>query len=334
MKPVRRGKHTKKLVYLGIILILLLVILYSGLRILESTVFRTGQDGEQAVPSKTVTRDGVDYFPRQDITTVLVLGIDRTGPVEDSGTYTNKGSADVVMVLIFDETNEVCSVLHLNRDTMLEMPVLGVGGKKAGTYYGQLALSHTYGNGLEESCENVRETVSNLLYGLEIDYYVSLNMDAITILNDAVGGVTVNVTDDFSQIDPTIGMGEVTLTGEQAVSFLRSRKDVGDQLNLSRMERHKEYVEGFLAALREKRQEGDSFFLSAYEQAFPYLVTDCSVTVISGMLDRYGGYEIGEVVSPAGENVMGEKYFEFYVDEEALDGLILRLFYAPKESAG
>ena len=33
-----------------------------------------------------------------------------------------------VMLLIFDETNEVCNVLHLNRDTMLKMPVLGIGG--------------------------------------------------------------------------------------------------------------------------------------------------------------------------------------------------------------
>ena len=34
---------------------------------------------------------------------------------------------------------------------------------------------------------------------------------------------------------------------------------------------------------------------------------------------------------PEGENVLGQEYFEFYVDEEKLDQLILRLFYAPKE---
>jgi hypothetical protein len=35
-------------------------------------------------------------------------------------------------------------------------------------------------------------------------------------------------------------------------------------------------------------------------------------------------------VSPEGENVLGEKYYEFHVDEEKLDELIVRLFYAPK----
>lgn len=327
---MKKGKNAKKLAYFGVILILLLVILYSGLRILESTVFSPPQDGGENVPSKTITRNGVDYFPRQDITTVLVLGIDRFGPVEDSGTYTNRGSADMVTLLIFDETNRVCNVLHLNRDTMLTMPVLGLGGRQAGTCYGQLALSHTYGNGLEESCENVRATVSDFLYGLEIDYYVSMHMDAITLLNDAVGGVTVNVEDDFSAVDPTIGKGQVTLTGEQAIHFVRTRKGVGDQLNLSRMERHKAYVDGFLEAFRAKREEGGEFFLTAYEEISPYLVTDCSANVVSGMLERYGEYAIGEVVSPDGENVVGEEYMEFYADEAELDELILRLFYAPK----
>jgi hypothetical protein len=49
------------------------------------------------------------------------------------------------------------------------------------------------------------------------------------------------------------------------------------------------------------------------------------------LLSKYASYDVGEVVSPAGENVMGEQYFEFYVDEENLMELVLRLFYAPKE---
>jgi hypothetical protein len=61
------------------------------------------------------------------------------------------------------------------------------------------------------------------------------------------------------------------------------------------------------------------------------MVTDCTVNAVSGMIDRFGGYAIGKVVSPAGENRMGETYYEFYVDEEKLDSLILELFYAPKK---
>ena len=317
--------------FIIVILILVLVMIYSGLQILESTVLYQGTDSGDGFVSRTITRDGVDYYPRQDMTVVLVLGIDQYGPVQDSGYYSNTGAADMAMLLIFDETNEHCDVLYLNRDTMLEMPVLGIGGRQAGTYYGQLALSHTYGSGLEDSAENSRDTISDFLYGLRIDHYVAMHMDAISILNDAVGGVTVNVTEDFSQVDSTIGMGSVTLLGQQAINFVRTRKDVGDQLNLSRIERQQDYVESFVDAFRVKQEaEGESFILNAYEAVYPYLVTDCSANAISGMINRYGEYAINEVVTPEGENVMGEEYYEFYVDEEALDALILRLFYAPK----
>ena len=319
----------KKAAYSAAILVLVLVMIFSGLRILESTVFNR-ERGEETLVSKTITRDGVDYFPRQDITVVLVMGIDQTGPVEDSGSYNNSGAADTVMLVIFDEKNEECRVLALNRDTMLEMPVLGIGGKQAGTYYGQLALSHTYGSGLEDSCENTRNTVSNFLYGINIDYYVSMNIDAISILNDAVGGVKVNVTEDFSQIDPTIGMGEVTLNGEQAINYVRTRKEVGDQLNISRMERQRGYVDGFLTAFRAKQEQDSSFVVTVYEEISPYIVTDCSGNTMANLLEKYADYEIVEIVSPEGENFLGNEYYEFYVDEEALDELIIRLFYAPK----
>ena len=313
-----------------LILLLVIVMLYSGLQILESTVLRTGAD-EQGFVSRTITRDGVSYYPRQDITVVMVLGIDQNGPVQASEGYINSGAADMAALLIFDDADKSCTILQLNRDTMLEMPVLGVGGKNAGTYYGQLALSHTYGSGMADSCENTRRTISNFLYGIRIDYYLAMNMDAISILNDAVGGVTVNVTDDFSHVDPTITKGQMTLRGEQAIRFVRTRRDVGDQLNISRIDRQKEYIGSFLKKFRSRYHSDLEFAATTYDQVLPYIVTDCSLNTITSLMDRYGDYEIREVVSPAGENVMGEEYYEFYADEDALDELILRLFYAPKE---
>lgn len=324
-----RHKNAKKIVYLCVILILVLVMVFSGLQILESTVLFDGIATEEA-ESKTIIRDGIAYYPRQDLTVVMVLGIDQFGPVQDSGSYNNQGDADMVSLVIFDQKNESCTVLCLNRDTMVRMPVLGVGGKEAGSVVQQLALAHTYGSGLSDSCENVRKTVSQFLYGITIDYYMSMNMDAISVLNDAVGGVTVTVTDDFSEVDPTIATGTVTLTGSQAVNFVRTRKNVNDQTNLSRIERQKQYMDGFLSALRDKQSGSTEFIINAYSDVSDYIVTDCSITVLSNLMDRYADYELKDVVSPEGKNVLAEKYFEFYADEEALDSLILELFYAPK----
>ncbi len=327
---MNKREQIKNVAYLVIILILVFVFLISGLRILESTVLHYHEQ-QEALNKKTILRDGVEYFPRQDITVMLVMGIDQEGPVEGSDYHHNEGAADMVMLLIFEQETEECSILYLNRDTMLEMPVLGIDGRPAGKNYGQLALAHTYGNGLEDSCENVKETVSNFLYGLQIDYYVSMNMDAISLLNDAVGGVTVNVTEDFSQVDPTITMGQVTLKGKQAINYVRTRKNVGDQLNLSRIERQKDYIRGFLESFRMTMEKDATFLVDAYEEISPYVVSDCSTTTISNVLSHYQNYEISRIVTPEGENVLGEEYYEFHVDEDALDALILELFYRPKK---
>ena len=326
---MRRKRTPSNMVYFCVILILVLVMVFSGLQILESTVLYKGQTPSQEYVSKTITRDGVDYFPRQDITVLMVLGIDTYGEMIPSGSYNNEGDADMVALLIFDEKNETVSALTLNRDTMVEMPVLGIGGKQAGTAYQQLTLAYSYGSGMEDSCVNVKNTVSNYLNGINIDYYFSMNMDAIAILNDAVGGVTVHVVDDFSAADPSIPLGEVTLMGQQAINYVRTRKDIGDQLNISRMERQKGYIESFIRSMRVKVDNSSTFAFSTFENVSPYIVTDMSSNVFSSILQRYSDYSLTEIVSPEGENVRNE-YMEFYVDEAKLDELILRLFYAPK----
>ena len=327
---MERRNKIKQLAYYAAVLLLVLILLYSGLRILEATVLNSGSNGEPQIVSKTITRDGIDYYPRRDITVMLLLGIDQAGPVEDSGSFTNPGTSDAVMLVIFDEKNETWSILQLNRDTMMDIPVLGLGGKEAGTIFAQLAMAHTYGSGLEDSCVNTRKAVSNFLGGISIDYYISMNMDAVAIVNDAVGGVTVTVTDDFSDVDPTITMGQLTLRGEQALSFVRDRQNVGDQKNVSRMERHREYMEGFEEALREKLKEGTGFVVETYSAVAPYLVSDCPINSLTAMIERYQDYQFLGVITPEGQNTIGEEYYEFYADAEKLDELVIELFYAPK----
>ena len=320
----------QKTAYIGVILILLLAFIYSGLQILESTVFRYEEAEVNPDKRKTLVVDGMFYYPRQDITVILLMGIDQSGPVTASESYNNDRAADMVTLVICDEKHEQIRLLSLNRDTMLEMPVLGFDGRKAGTMVRQLALAHTYGTGLEDSCENIRTTISDFLMGLRIDYYIAMNMDAVAILNDTLGGVTVTVTDDFSAVDPSITMGEVTLRGEQALHFVRSRKDVGTHLNLSRMERQKEYMNEFAGAFREKMHESDTFLLKTYQTVAPYLVSNLPVNTLNAMMVRYEGFEILEAISLPGENKLGQTYYEFYPDEKALEDLILELFYTPK----
>lgn len=327
---MKKHKNVKKTAYFAVLMLLVLGLLISGARILEYNLLGHSAPSETQPESKTILRDGAAYYPRQDITVVLILGIDEKGPVVPSGFHRNTGEADVVNLLILDERDETYSLLCLNRDTMLHMPVLGINGKQAGTLYGQLALAHTYGEGLADSCENTLQAVSDFLYGITIDYYVALNMDAIAIVNDAVGGVRVNVTDDFSEVDSSIPMGQVVLSGSQALSFVQSRMNVGNQLNISRMERHKEYMTGLMDALKSKVEDSDGFVLNLHDQVSEYMVTDCSVTTISSLLERCVDYSLKEIVSLEGRNELGEEYYEFYANDEKMDEVILRLFFANK----
>lgn len=325
-----RKEQVKKLVYILLILILVLLMILSGLRILESTVFSPRQEQVEPTSSSTIERNGIEYFPRQDITVMLLMGIDEEGPVKASDSHKNTGEADMVALVIFDETSQQIDILCLNRDTMVEMPVLGIGGKNAGTFYGQLALSHAYGTGLEDSCENTKKAVSDFLYGLDISHYVAMNLDAISMLNDAVGGVTVNVTDDFSDVDPTIKQGEMTLMGQQAIHYVQVRKDVGDQKNVSRMQRQQDYMEGFLKSFRRANSD-ESFVIDTYDAVSDYIVTDFTAKSMSATLNQYSDYTLDEVVTPEGEHKIKGQHNAFYADEQKLDELILRLFYAPKK---
>ncbi len=322
MRP--RVKRNTWLIVL--IVFLVLVVAYSGFRILEPIVFPADKGDGAPIPSRVIVRDGVEYYPRQDITVLLLMGIDQAGPAVGSGSYNNAGAADMLAVAVFDETNEDYTILTLNRDTIAQVPVLGPGGHPAGTAKQQLALAHTYGSGLEDSAENTRNAVSSLLYNLSIDYYLSMRTDAIAVFNDAVGGVTVTVTDDFSAVDKTIPQGVVKLKGQQAVRYVQSRSGVGDQLNVSRMQRQEQYMQGFVKAAR---AASAGWEIKAYDKAVDYIVTDCSQKAMSAMLSRYGDYTFSGTVSPKGQSVQGGAFMEFYPDEEAFDAIILDLFYAP-----
>ena len=318
-----------RLVFVCVILALVLLFLYSGFQVLESTVFSQKDEPQFQTQSKTIVRDGVKYYPRQDITVMMLMGINREGKVE--ATEFNRGGAvDMVALVVFDPQKAEYNILPLNRDMMVDIPVLNEFGRAVDSYYGQLAYAHTYGDGMEISCENVCKTVSNLLGGVRIDYYISMSMEVISILNDAVGGVTVEIEDDFSGVASGMPMGQVKLTGDQAITFVQARWGVGDQLNVSRMERQAEYMKNFVAALGRTMDAQSSFVEKTYGKIADYMVTDCTVQILSRLEKDYGDYQMGQICSIRGENVLGEQYYEFYPDAEALDALILDLFYAPK----
>ena len=319
-----------KTVYATLSVLLCVILAVSVFNIVKITTRNPQIDNNSSIVSRVIKRDGIEYYPKQDITTFLLIGLDRTGVPEESKSYINSARADVVMVITFDNTKKEINVLNLNRDSIIPVQIWGVNGYRAGNVNEQLALAHTYGKGLKDSAENTVTTVSKYLYNLDIDYYATVGMDCIETLNDALGGVTVTVTDDFSNTDASIPMGEVTLNGKQAVSFIRYRQTIGDGLNSSRMLRGQEYFKGLFTVLKEKHSEDSQLVISIYESLSDKIVTNCSAQAFSDILDKFSQYTLSDIVAPKGENRMGAEYTEYYIDSADIDRIILDFFYSEK----
>lgn len=316
------------LVALSVLLCVILVVSVFNIVKIISNNQNSGEDSQFV--SRIIERDGVEYYPRQDITTLLLVGLDRTGVPKEAESYINSARADVVMLVTFDNSSKQINVLNLNRDSMVPVQVLGVNGYPAGTATQQLALAHTYGRGLKDSAENTAITVSKYLYDLDIDYYATVGMDSIETINDALGGVEVNVTDDFSEIDPSIPKGEVLLNGKQAVSFIRHRETLGDGLNSSRMLRQEEYFRGLFTEIKGKYTEDSQSVINLYETLSEKIITNCSAQALSDILDKFAQYNLAEIISPKGENKQGAEFNEFHVDSDDIDKIILDFFYSQK----
>lgn len=277
--------------------------------------------------------NGTAYARREDLETVLLLGVDKFEGETPEG-YVNNQQTDFLLLLVMDKENETCTPIQLNRDTMTQIQILGVTGEPAGTFTGQLALAHTYGSGEEDSCENTVLAVSNLLYGMEIDHYVSLTMDGVALLNDLVGGVTVEVLDDFSGIDDSLVQGEtVTLQGQQALTYVRSRGGLEDSSNLHRMERQRQYLAALQQQLKAAVQQEDGFTLDALLQLNEYMVSDCTVNQLSDLGDSLAAYQVSDILTTPGDAQEGEEFMEFTVDEAALQELVMDVFYEPVEES-
>ena len=323
-------RNTRKTILKIITVLLVIVLLFSTvmfvLSLWDRYYGRFPQHDTQI--NRTLTYNGVKYDLREDVETLLVLGLDTYAGTQPES-YNNDKQADFLLLLVMDTTNGTCKGIHINRDTITDMNVLGVSGDRVGTVRQQIALSHTFGNGREVSCRNTANAVSDLL-GVEVDHYLSVTMDAVPVYNDLVGGVTVEVLDDFTAVDPSMKEGEtMTLMGQQALTYVRARKGLEDPSNSRRMARQKQYLEALHQRSKLCMQEQDGFVSKAALAMTDYLVSDCSGNKLESMLSRFAENQLDTILSIEGDLVQGEQFMEFYPDADHLLQTVIECFYQP-----
>lgn len=308
------------------------LVLYGGGRWLEKRAEKpeTRTQLPQA-DQETVEVDGVTYRKKSRLTTILVMGVDHE--TQETYDYRKAGQADFLRLVVLDDADKTVQQLQIDRDTMTPVTVLGLLGDRYEPVTEQICLGYAFGDGRKTSCEVTVEAVGNLLGGQKIDQYLSMGLDGISTLNDLAGGVTVTLEDDFSAIDPAMTKGTtLTLWGDQAEVYVRTRRSIGVGTNEARMARQEQYIRQITSQLDAKVQQDQNFVLTAYDALEPYLYTNIPRGQLANEAWAAKDYERMDTIKPEGTYQVGDDGFmEFYPDAASLQQAVLQLFYEKAE---
>ena len=290
---------------------------------------RSGGDIPDNESSKIITYDGKSYVYNKNLKTVLFMGVDSREEAtvqEYSGT---SGQSDTLLVLILNKESKTTDLLAISRNSMVELQLYSIDGEYVTTTTGQIALQYAYGDGEKKSCRLTKEAVSNLLYGIPIDAYVSLNLDGIVSLVSAFGGIEYTFTEDETEIDPEFTKGTTLLMdGAKTERYVRYRDITVTGSNEQRMKRQFKFLRSTFSQVKKKADSDSKMYDILLDSVEPYMVTDMTAEEIKVLSD----YDMSDTMNVVpGKIQQGEKYDEYIVDDEELYRLILELFYVPAE---
>lgn len=304
------------------------------------------QEGYAPVESSSATTwqsdwvryNGEVYDYNEDITTFLIMGIDKDDEVVTSVPEgADAGQADALFLVVLDPHKNAIEVIGINRNSMTDVDIYDDYGRYQTTMISQIAVQHAFGDGMEKSCEFEVKAVSNMFYQLPIHGYAAINMSAIPTINDKVGGVDVTVLEDLTKFDKTLKKGtKVHLEGEHAFHYVKSRDISIYASNDSRLERQKQYLNGFISALREKSSEDPGFAVDMFKSISDMMVTNISVDEISYLAPYITSYSFdpSDLRTIDGKTQKTGKYEEFIIDEDSLYQTIIDVFYEKVDYEG
>jgi len=279
--------------------------------------------------SITLDVDGKQLHYRQnEITNYLIIGVDNENVTQVTG-HQNGGQADFLVVLSIDRIRRTVTPVMLDRDAMVEMKTYGIFGHPAGTRVMQLCLAQAYSGINIPGSVNTVETVEKLLHDIDIHHYVVLDMAAIPLVNDAIGGVVVTLEDDFTVYDPAMVKGAtLRLMGDQAQFFVRGRMTIADGTNQSRMERQQQYLSGFLDQFRRTVKGNQAKLGNILSVLDDHMLSDASQNTLLHDVNFYDDYEWNPMRTLDGVHTIDEYGFaEFWVDEASLKKLVADVWF-------
>ncbi len=292
----------------------------------------TEQDEVMQVDNKgrLIQYEGKSYILNENLVGITFIGADDS-TVDDN----LRRMSDAIYILTVDTVTGKVKVLGISRDTMADVDRYSVEGRFIETARQQIAYSYSYACDKVTGGQNTNSSLSKLFFGLPMQNYFAINMDALVDLNDAIGGVTLNsaITFDSPETGRTISEGEaVTLYGMEAERYIRSRDNSKLESNNERMQRQQQYIRAFLSSLIPAVKKDISRIASLYN-----VITDNSESnlalsdltyLASSVLPKMRDADDIEYVTLKGEITAGDHAEMNITNDEAIRTM-LDVFYLP-----
>ena len=279
---------------------------------------------------RVIKYDGVSYAFNENVISITFIGTDE-GKDKNAG----KQMGDAIYVLAVDTKTGSTKILGISRDTMSDVDVYSDEGNFIDTEKLQMTYAYSFTGTNVTGGQNTLTTISRLFYGLPLNDYFAINLDALTTLNDAIGGVTL--TSSMTFVSPedgrTIYEGEtVTLHGAEAERYVRSRDTEQLESNNDRMARQQEYIRAFIASIFPAAKKDISVVSNLYGAIKDNSDSSLDITkltyIASTALSHLKNASDIEYISLTGKIVEG-KNAELYVSNEDAIRTMLNVFYTP-----
>ena len=325
-----RNRENKKRILVGVLTAVILIAMFgAGLFLIEKRGIvdeqfgDTGGWGDDEDEEILITLDDMEYVTDDNIDTYLLIGTD--AGTENQGTAYSGQLADFLTLLLVDNTTQKYAFIEIDRNTMVDVQILDEAGEFSTFFNEQICLSRWYGADEEQRNLNTLAAVSALFGYMDIDNYYTINMEDIGLINDVIGGVTVEIQTDLTSVDPAFVKGAtVHLDSEQAEKFVRARMNVGDGTNKERMARQTQYMKSAYNMVIERLRQEPEFFNDVYNQLSSKIEkgeTDSTISVLTNQLVQYDNLGILQI---DGETRLGDtqgdgiEHEEFYADNASI----------------
>ena len=283
--PRRRNKKKKTPLWLPFAVVMAIIAVISGVVVYGVSLLNKVEDSIRPDDSTPTIEEEVktDEEYKGDVVNILVCGIDyEEGRNYSNDPTSNDGMTDMILYVQFDIKNGALRMLQIPRNSLVTTKnkkiTLSNGKTYAATNYQINSVAISNGGSIAALADVIYDQ-----FRLPIDYYVTVDMQALVDMVDNFGGIEVYIPHDMSYGGSKLLKGYRNLNGASAEFFVRCRHGDGyansdiDRLNMQRY---------FYAGLfKRARAMGVTDILNQLPLVFKnYIKTDMDISTIAKLV--------------------------------------------------